>query len=85
MTEILEQLKELKTHMETMTIPYDERIFPTTIDEAGKYLRKKIGDKNTSAIAGALCRFGWQAAQKEIVYRINEMIEDWGGNPNEKP
>lgn len=46
--------------------PYPEDIFPTTIEEAGKYLKEKIGDKKTTAISGAICRLGYGNAIGDI-------------------
>jgi len=46
--------------------PYPEDIFPTTIEEAGKYLREKMGDEKTTAISGAICRLGYGNAIRDV-------------------
>jgi hypothetical protein len=45
--------------------PYDSLIFPTTIEEAGKFLTEKgLTDREKSAVSGAIARLGWENCQK---------------------
>jgi len=43
--------------------PYDKTVFPTTIEEAGKFLeRKGLSTRDISAISGCIARLGWNNA-----------------------
>jgi len=44
--------------------PYNSLIFPTTIEEAGKFLTEKgLTDKEKSAVSGTIARLGWDNCQ----------------------
>ena len=45
-------------------VPWPKEVWPTTIEEAGKLLRAKLGDNDTTAISGTLMRHGWQCAEQ---------------------
>ncbi len=43
--------------------PYDERIFPTTVEQVGAFLREKgLSENNIAAISGCVARLGWNNA-----------------------
>jgi len=46
---------------------YDSLIFPTTIEEAGKFLTDKgLTDREKSAISGTIARLGWENCAKAM-------------------
>ena len=47
---------------------YDSLIFPTTIEEAGKFLTDKgLTDRDKSAVSGTIARLGWENCVKELL------------------
>jgi len=66
----------LKKAINEIRNPYSEDIFTTTLKDAGKYLRGKIGDNNTSAISGAIMRYAYNLAIEDVKRIINDFEED---------
>ena len=56
----------LKVDRELPYCPYDSLIFPTTIEEAGKFLTDKgLTDREKAAVSGTIARLGWESATKQ--------------------
>lgn len=53
--------------------PWPEEVWTGNIEEAGKCLRAKIAnDDTTTAVSGVLMRHGWRLAEKAITERLLE-------------
>ena len=53
-------------------VPWPKDVWPTTIEEAGKLLRAKLGDNDTTAISGTLMRHGWKCAEQAFKTLLEE-------------
>lgn len=61
--------------MSAPELPWPETVWTATIEEVGKQLRKAIGDKETTAICGALMRHGWKCHEQALKTLLDEKCE----------
>jgi len=62
----------IKAELEKIENPYSEDVFPTTTEQAGEYMRERLGDEVTTALSGAICRLGYSNAIRNVLKLLEE-------------